>query len=64
MYKEECIEELKEYLNITANECCKKCQVCCEENNCILTQMKYGFANMFGINFYFKEEESEDGIYD
>jgi hypothetical protein len=48
-YKQECIEELKRYIDITADECCKECEICCESNNCILTKIKDGMANMFGI---------------
>ncbi len=62
MYKDECIKELKDYIDITVNECCKKCEVCCESNNCVVTRMLNGFTNMFGIDFYKKRES--DGVHD
>jgi len=48
-YKQECIDELKRYIDIAADECCKECDICCESNNCILTKIKDGMANVFGI---------------
>ena len=59
-YKRECIEELKKYIDITADECCDECEKCCEENNCILTKIKFGLVNMFGIEF-FKGDDMLDG---
>jgi len=51
-YKKECIEELKRYIDITADECCKECEICCEGNNCILTKISHGMANVFGIEIH------------
>lgn len=52
MYKKECIDELKRYIDIAADECCKECEICCESNNCILTKIKDGMANVFGIELF------------
>lgn len=59
MYKKECVEELKSYIDIAADVCCSNCDKCCEDNDCTLTQIKNGFANVFGINFFMRGEGYE-----
>ena len=47
-YKLKCIKETLTMLEITFDECCNRCKDCKESNDCKLTKIKDGLANLYG----------------
>lgn len=48
-YKKECLTEIiKNVLMITSDECCDRCQHCCEWNGCKLDGILSGLNNIYG----------------
>jgi hypothetical protein len=54
--KEKILQEIFDSINIAADECCKKCEICCEKDECSLMQIAYGMANIMGVTFTGKDK--------
>ena len=53
-------EELREYLEITIDTFCNRCENCSEDKNCRLSKMLDGFTNIEGVDLIkiiFREDE-------